>query len=81
MSLLKETSITLAQNITKKKVDVFANVDLIIMPSKEEPFGLVALEAMAAAQNGKTIVATSRVHGLSEFCNDEKLFYIVNLLS
>lgn len=59
----------------QEKVDVFANVDLIIMPSKEEPFGLVALEAMAAAQNGKTIVATSRVHGLSEFCNDENSLY------
>lgn len=52
------------------KADILANADLVIMPSKEEPFGLVALESMAAAQNGKTIVATSRVQGLSEFCND-----------
>lgn len=54
----------------QEKADILANADLVIMPSKEEPFGLVALESMAAAQNGKTIVATSRVQGLSEFCND-----------
>lgn len=54
----------------KDKADILANADLVIMPSKEEPFGLVALESMAAAQNGKTIVATSRIQGLAEFCND-----------
>ncbi len=54
----------------QEKADILANADLVIMPSKEEPFGLVALESMAAAQNGKTIVATSRIQGLSEFCND-----------
>ena len=54
----------------QEKADILANADLVIMPSKEEPFGLVALESMAAAQNGKTIVATSRVQGLAEFCND-----------
>ena len=57
------------------KADIMANADLIFVPSKEEPFGLVALEAMAAAQYGKTIVATSRVQGLSEFANTTNSLY------
>src|SRR5258708_18891392 len=39
-----------------------AAADLVVIPSRQEPFGLVALEAMAL---GKPIVAT-RVGGLPE---------------
>lgn len=62
----------------QEKADILANADLVIMPSKEEPFGLVALESMAAAQNGKTIVATSRIQGLAEFCNDTNSLFCGN---
>ncbi len=62
----------------QEKADILANADLVIMPSKEEPFGLVALESMAAAQNGKTIVATSRIQGLAEFCNDSNSLFCGN---
>ena len=33
---------------TKKKVELFCEVDMVIMPSKSEGFGLVALEALSA---------------------------------
>ena len=44
-----------------------AAADLMVMPSAHEPFGLVALEALAAGQNGKTVLAASFVDGLGEF--------------
>jgi glycogen synthase len=62
----------------QEKADILACADLVIMPSREEPFGLVALESMAAAQNGKTILASSRVQGLNEFCNDANSLYCGN---
>lgn len=46
----------------------YANSNIIVIPSTYEPFGIVALEAMAY---GKPIVA-SRVGGLSEFLKDGK---------
>lgn len=49
------------------KIDLMSSVDLIIMPSKHEPFGLVALEALSAGQNGKTILMSSFVDGMGEF--------------
>jgi D-inositol-3-phosphate glycosyltransferase len=45
----------------------YAAADVVAMPSRDEPFGLVAVEAMA---NGKTLVA-ARVGGLPEVCGDE----------
>jgi glycosyltransferase involved in cell wall biosynthesis len=49
------------------KINAMSSADLIVMPSVHEPFGLVALEALAASQNGKTILAASFVDGLGEF--------------
>lgn len=49
------------------KVELMSSVDLILMPSKHEPFGLVALEALSAGQNGKTILMSSFVDGMGEF--------------
>lgn len=53
------------------KVDILASADLVVMPSTHEPFGMVALEALAAGQNGKTILAASFVDGLGEFLTEE----------
>lgn len=55
----------------QEKLDIMSSADLIVMPSKHEPFGLVALEALAAGQNGRTILAASFVDGLSEFLTEE----------
>lgn len=55
----------------QEKINAIAAADLVIMPSTHEPFGMVALEALAAAQNGKTILAASFVDGLGEFLNEQ----------
>lgn len=55
----------------KEKINALCAADLIIMPSIHEPFGLVALEACAAAIGGKTLFASSFVGGMSEFLNSE----------
>lgn len=55
----------------QEKINAIAAADLVIMPSVHEPFGMVALEALAAAQNGKTILAASFVDGLGEFLNED----------
>jgi len=47
----------------ESKVDLFDYVDAIIMPSKHEPFGIVALEALAS----KTPLLCSGVNGLNNF--------------
>lgn len=53
------------------KVELMSSVDLIIMPSIHEPFGLVALEALSAGQNGKTILMSSFVDGMGEFLTED----------
>ena len=55
----------------KEKINALCAADLIIMPSIHEPFGLVALEACAAAIGGKTLFASSFVGGMSEFLNSK----------
>lgn len=51
----------------QEKVNVLFSADAIIMPSKHEPFGIVALEALAS----KSILLASRVDGLGDFLTDE----------
>lgn len=51
--------------------NIMSSADLIIMPSKHEPFGIVALEALAAGQNGKTLLAASFKGGLGDFLNEK----------
>ena len=48
------------------KVDILHAADAVIMPSKHEPFGIVALEALAS----KSILLSSRMDGLADFVND-----------
>jgi len=45
------------------KIDFLFAMDAVIMPSKHEPFGIVALEALAS----KNILLASRVDGLGDF--------------
>lgn len=55
----------------QEKVNAMCSADVIIMPSTHEPFGLVALEALAAGQGGKTILMSSFVDGLGEFLTED----------
>lgn len=54
---------------------VYADADIIFIPSRFEGFGLVAVEAMAA---GKAIVA-SGVDGLAEILQNEKTALLVDM--
>lgn len=53
------------------KVDILHAADAVIMPSKHEPFGIVALEAMAS----KSVLLCSRADGLGDFVNDFNSIY------
>ena len=48
------------------KINILFSSDAVIMPSRHEPFGIVALEALAS----RNILLSSRVDGLGDFCND-----------
>ena len=50
-----------------RKVGLIQNADFVIMPSRHEPFGIVALEAMAA----KTLLLCSMQDGLKEFVSED----------
>nr|WP_314073700.1 glycosyltransferase [uncultured Roseococcus sp.] len=55
--------------------DIYASADAVIMPSRYESFGLVAIEAMAA---GAVVVAV-RAGGLAEVVQNGKTGFLVNL--
>ena len=50
----------------------YAAADVVVMPSRDEPFGLVAVEAMAA---GRPLVV-ARAGGLPEVCGDEGVLWV-----
>lgn len=47
----------------QEKVDILCAADAVVMPSVHEPFGIVALEAMAS----RSVLLTSFVDGLGDF--------------
>lgn len=49
------------------KIDILNQMDAVIMPSKHEPFGIVALEALAS----KSILLSSRVDGMGDFLTNQ----------
>ena len=55
-----------------EKIDVLNDADGVIMPSVHEPFGLVALEAMAS----NCVLLSSRRDGLSDFVNSENSIFV-----
>jgi glycosyltransferase involved in cell wall biosynthesis len=50
----------------QEKIDYFFAADAVLMPSLHEPFGIVALEALAS----KNILLSSFVSGMGDFLND-----------
>jgi glycogen synthase len=54
-------------------VDLMLSADVMVVPSVYEPFGVVALEAMAA----KTPIVASQVDGLAEIVTHEKTGILV----
>ncbi len=56
----------LGQCDRKRLTQLLSDCELVVVPSRVEPFGIVALEAMAAAR----MVIASRVGGLQEFVID-----------
>lgn len=55
-------------NYVADQLEIFKNVDLVVVPSRDESFGRVAAEAMAA---GLPVIA-SRIGGLREIVDDGK---------
>lgn len=51
----------------QEKIDALMSADAVIMPSLHEPFGIVALEALAA----KTILLSSFMDGLGDFLTED----------
>jgi len=51
----------------QEKIDYLCSADAVIVPSTHEPFGIVALEALAS----KSILLSSFVDGMSDFLNEE----------
>jgi len=50
----------------QNKIDLLFEADAVVIPSKHEPFGIVALEALAS----KSILLSSRVDGMGDFLDD-----------
>jgi len=50
----------------QEKIDALGSADAVIMPSRHEPFGIVALEALAS----RSILLSSFVDGMSDFLTD-----------
>lgn len=51
----------------QEKIDMLNGADAVIVPSIHEPFGIVALEALAS----KSILLSSRVDGMGDFLDDK----------
>jgi glycosyltransferase involved in cell wall biosynthesis len=56
----------------QNKIDTLYGADAVIMPSIHEPFGIVALEALAS----KSILLSSRVDGMSDFLTNKNSIHI-----
>lgn len=70
-ALKKENVFYIGSAYGQAKIDLLCQADAVIMPSRHEPFGIVALEAFAS----KSILLSSRIDGLGDFCNDSNSIY------
>jgi glycosyltransferase involved in cell wall biosynthesis len=58
----------------QQKIDFLFSMNAVVMPSIHEPFGIVALEALAS----KNILITTNVGGISEITKNTKFIKIYN---
>ena len=58
----------------QEKIDFLFEMDAIVMPSMHEPFGIVALEALAS----ECLLITTASGGIKEIVEDLKYFHIEN---
>lgn len=70
-AIKKENVFYIGPVYDQAKIDLLCQADAVIMPSRHEPFGIVALEAFAS----KSILLSSWVDGLGDFCNDNNSIY------
>ena len=56
----------------QNKIDMLNGADAVIVPSTHEPFGIVALEALAS----KSILLSTRVDGMGDFLDDKNSILI-----
>lgn len=74
--LLTSPRVTFHGQISREALDdLYATVDIVLMPSRYESFGLVAIEAMAAG----AVVVAARAGGLKEVVVDGLNGYLVPL--
>lgn len=57
----------LGAKYNQEKIDIMNSADAVIMPSTHEPFGIVALEALAS----RNILLSSFVGGMGDFLNEK----------
>ncbi|MCA3359698.1 MAG: glycosyltransferase [Roseomonas sp.] len=75
-ALLASPRVTFHGQVTREVLDDFyATVDIVLMPSRYESFGLVAIEAMAAG----AVVVAARAGGLKEVVVEGLTGYLVPL--
>lgn len=55
----------------QEKIDLMCSANLVIMPSRHEPFGATALEALAS----RSVLISSRVDGLGDYLNDDNSIF------
>lgn len=73
-SLLSDARVRFAGQVSRAELDdIYRNADVVLMPSRYESFGLVAIEAMAA---GATVIAMA-AGGLKEVVLDGKTGFLV----
>jgi glycogen(starch) synthase len=58
----------------QEKIDFLFEMDAIVMPSSHEPFGIVALEALAS----QSLLVTTATGGIKEIVKDIDYFHIEN---
>jgi phosphatidylinositol alpha-mannosyltransferase len=71
---LKKNVVLLENKSQKELVDIINDVDVVIVPSKAEPFGMVAAEASAI----KKPVIASNIDGLREIIVNGETGFLVN---
>jgi glycosyltransferase involved in cell wall biosynthesis len=68
----KQNTYYIGPKYDQEKIDCLFSADAVIIPSIHEPFGIVALEALAS----ESVVISTRSDGLSDFLDDSNSIWI-----